>query len=208
GDLHLHCAAVASLYTDFWRPTHEAVALAGSTSVAHSPYIVRVSAMGRLLHTEPYRTLQFAVLANLCLYVFAICVFFRTFSVQSSRWLPALAFLAVSLFMRERVYLWSSETSFASMRLIQAYPSLWAWGVALVLFTLTERYLCGGRAVLLVFIGVLIWALLLSHNLTLAWVWLIVCSRALMALAQSRGANRRSPALLLGSAPNGVIGAR
>src|SRR5436190_17218126 len=54
GDFHLHCAAVASLYTDFWRPPHEAVALAGSTSQVHSPYIIGVAAMGRLLHISPF----------------------------------------------------------------------------------------------------------------------------------------------------------
>jgi hypothetical protein len=208
GDIQLHCAAVASLYTDFWRPPHEAVALAGSTSQVHSPYIVGIAAIGRVLHVTPYRALQFAGLVNLCLYVFAICLFFRTFSVQPSNWLPAIAFLAVSLFMRDRVYLWSSETSFASMRLIQAYPSLWAWSVALVLFAFTERYLRGGSAALLIAISALIWALLLSHNLTFAWVWIIISARAVIALAYGRGPQRRSPALLLGAVAIGVVATR
>jgi hypothetical protein len=75
----------------------------------------------------PYRALQLAGVANLVFYAWAVWFFFRTYSVVRRSWVAPAAFLLVSLFLRNRLFLWASETSFASVRLIQAYPSFFAW---------------------------------------------------------------------------------
>jgi len=193
-----HTASVASLYRDFTHPTHEAMPVPGNQSEVHTPYIVGIAAVGRGLGVTPYRALQLAGVANLVFYVWAIWFFFRTFSLLRGSWAPPVVFLLVSLFLRNRVFSWASETSFASVRLIQAYPSFFAWGAALTAFALGERFLRRPRAAPLAGIVVLIWTLVLSHNLTASWVAGILVLRACLELA-GRGKKRRHTFLLLGS---------
>lgn len=192
GDFHRHCAAVASLYTDFLRPPHEAMAFPGSASDVHTPYIVAVAGIGRLLNVRPYRALQLAGIFNLLLYAFGVCVFFRTFSAARRSWIPPIAFLVVSLFMRERGFDWASETSFSTVREIQAYPSFFAWGVALTIFAIAEQYFVYGRRVWLAAVGCLLAILLLSHVLTGAWVVEILGFGAGMKLVDRRDTNTRA----------------
>jgi hypothetical protein len=200
GDIERHCASVASLYRSFVRPPHEAMAAPGSASEVHTPYIVAVAGVGRLVAVTPYRALQIAGVANLCLYALAVCVFFRTLSVAPRSFIPPVAFLAISLFMRERRFHWASETSFAAVRQIQAYPSFFGWGVALVLFVLVERYLRSPRGALLVVIGGLLGVLLLSHSLTAVWVVEMIGLRGLWELIRRGRAQALRPVALLGIA--------
>jgi hypothetical protein len=197
GDLLRHSASVASLYRDFRHPAHEAMPVPGTQSEVHTPYIVAIAAIGRTLGVTPYRALQLTGVANLIFYAWAVWFFFRTFSIVKGSLLPPAVFLLVSLFLRNRLFWWASETSFAAVRLIQAYPSFFAWGAALTIFALTERYLRRPRAAPLAVIALLVWSLVLSHSLTASWVVGIVGIRALFALFS--GAERR-PTLVLGAA--------
>lgn len=195
GDHLRHTASVASLYRDFLHPTHEAMSVPGTLSEVHTPYIVAVAAAGKVLAVTPYRALELAGVANLVFYCWAVWFFFRTFSVVRSNWFGIAAFLLVSLFLRNRIFWWASETSFASIRLIQSYPSFFAWGAALTSFALAERFLRRPRVAPLAWIVVLVWALVLSHNLTASWVVGILGLQALLALFGGREARRRMPFL-------------
>ncbi len=198
GDLLRHCASVASLDRSFSHPTHEAMPVPGTQSDVHTPYIVAVAAVGKLVGVTPYRSLQIAGVANLVFYAWAVWFFFRTFSLLRGSWVPPAAFLLVSLFLRNRLFWWASETSFASVRLIQAYPSFFAWGTALTCFALAERFLRRPRVAPLAGIAVFVWATTLSHNLTASWIVGIVGLRAGIALAAPAG-QRRGALVLLGT---------
>jgi hypothetical protein len=189
GDVARYAAAVAALYRDFLWPAHEAVTAVDHASEVFTPYIVAVAGLGRLLDVTPYRALQVVGVLNLISYACAIWLFLRTYSLVRDSWIPAVAFLLISLFLRDHIYLWSSETSYASMRLIQAYPSLFGWAVALMIFSVADRYLERGRAVNLVAISLAIAVLFLSHTITAGWVIGIVGIRCIVELLGWRIAN-------------------
>jgi hypothetical protein len=200
GDHLRHTASVASLYRNFLHPAHEAMPVPGTLSEVHTPYIVAVAGVGRLLGVTPYRALQIFGLANLVFYCWAIWFFFRTFSVVRSNWVGIVVFLLVSLFLRNRIFWWASETSFAAVRLIQSYPSFFAWGAALTCFALAHRFLRRPRVAPFAWIVVLVWMLVLSHNLTASWVVGILGLQALFALFGGREARRPVPFLAGGVA--------
>jgi hypothetical protein len=200
GDHLRHTAAVASLYRNFLHPAHEAMAVPGSLSEVHTPYIVAVAALGRGIGVTPYRALQIVGVANLVFYCWAVWFFFGAFSVVRSNWVGIVVFLFVSLFLRNRIFWWASETSFAAVRLIQSYPSFFAWGVALTCFALAERFLRRPHGARLVGIVVLVWTLVLSHNLTASWVVGILGLQALLALFGRSESRRAVPFLAAGVA--------
>lgn len=204
-DHQRHTASVTSLYRDFLRPAHEAMPVPGSLSEVHTPYIVAVAAMGKLFEVTSYRALQIVGVVNLVFYCWAVWFFFRTFSVVRSNWFGIVMFLLVSLFLRNHVFSWASETSFAAVRLIQSYPSFFAWGAALTCFALAERFLRRPRAAPLAWIVVLVWALVLSHNLTASWVVGILGMQAVLALFHGREARRRVLVLAGGVAIAAVL---
>lgn len=70
--------------------------------------------------------------------------------------------------------------------------------MALTLFALTEWYLRYGRQTLLVIIGIFVWALVLSHNLTAAWVILILGGRGIMELVDRRRDGTLPRTIMLG----------
>jgi hypothetical protein len=138
GDIHPHLAAIHSLYRNLWPAEHSVMPIDGRYSM-YSPYLVSIAVVGKALGVSPYRALQLAGATNLVLYATAIVLFFRTFSVfPKSAW-PPLLFLVVSLFLRAEHHSWSSETNYLTMRVMQAYPSLLAWALALISFVLAER---------------------------------------------------------------------
>ena len=203
-DLGRHCAAVASLYRNFLHPLHEAMPAPGTESEVHTPYIVAVAALGRSLGVTPYRALQLAGVANLAFYAWSIWFFFRTSSVLRRNWIAPAAFLLVSLFLRNRLFSWASETSFASVRWIPAYPSFFAWGGAITGFVLVERFFRRPRAATLVGIAFLVWVLLLSHNLTATWMIGILLLRGIWEVLGDRSAAKPAAALGLAVA-SGVL---
>jgi len=183
GDIDRHVASVASFYRSLSSPPHEAIALPEGDSEVHTPYILAVAIAGRSLGITPFRALQLAGVANLVLYVLAIVLFFRTFSSTAAWPLGPLAFLVVSLFVRDELFHWSSETSFVAVRLTQAYPSFFAWGLALVLFSVGERYLRSNQSILLIVVLLAAPFLLISHPLTGSWAILMLVVLGAVSLA-------------------------
>lgn len=186
GDIHLYLAGVHALYVEPWLPKHEAIAVEGVYSAIYTPYLVLIGVVGKTLHVSPYRALQLAGVANLLIYAGAIVLFFRTFASNPKSPWPPLIFIGVTLFLRSENYTWSSETSHQTIRLIQAYPSLLGWALAMVAFVLVERVVRGihVRATLAA-LTLLIAFLLLSHMITATWVVGIVGLRALYAVADT-----------------------
>ncbi len=184
GDFPVYLAAVHALYVDPWLPAHETMAVQGANSVWYSPYTVLVAIAGKMLQVSPYRALLLAGVANLLLYAGAIVFFFRTFASRPTSPWPPLLFLAVTLFLRSENYEWSSETSYQTLRFIQAYPSFLGWPLALIAFALVERVVrrTHGLATLAT-LTLLIAFLLLSHLITASWVIGIVGLRGLYAVA-------------------------
>jgi hypothetical protein len=184
GDFPVYLAAVHALYVDPWLPAHETMAVQGAHSVWYSPYTVLVAAVGKILQVSPYRALLLAGVANLLLYAGAIVFFFRTFAARPASPWPPLLFLAVTLFLRSENYEWSSETSYQTLRFIQAYPSFLGWPLALIAFALAERVVRGAQGfATLAILTLLIAFLLLSHLITASWVIGIVGLRGLYAVA-------------------------
>ncbi len=184
GDFPVYLAAVHALYVDPWLPAHETIAAQGAHSVWYSPYTVLVATVGKILQVSPYRALLLAGVANLLLYAGAIVFFFRSFASRPTSPWPPLIFLAVTLFMRSENYNWSSETSYQTLRFIQAYPSFLGWPLALIAFALAERIVRGTHGLAtLATLTLLIAFLVLSHLITASWVIGIVGLRGLYAVA-------------------------
>jgi len=183
GDINVHLAAVHSLYRDMWNPSDLSLDAKTGYSVFFSPYTVLVALAGRMLGVTPYRALEIAGIFNVALYASAIALFCRTFSaVPKSPW-PPLLFLAVSLFLRSKIYSWSSETSYLTLSITQAYPSLLGWSLALFAFVATEHVARKRSAVAIAGLALLIALLMLTHPLTASWTIGIVGLRALYLLA-------------------------
>jgi len=196
-DFRSYVGAVHSLYQNLADPPHEAMSVSGKYSLWFTPYFVLIAVLGRAMGVSPYRALQVAGLFNLSFYLAALLLFFRQFSRFPRSWLPPLIFLVVSLFLRSRVYFWSSETSFASLRLIAAYPSMFAWATAIASFGLADQYLRGARSVSreriqLFLIGSATWVVMLSHLLTASWMMEILAVLDLYRLATATPDDRKS----------------
>src|SRR4051812_33107613 len=140
GDLNVHLAAVHALYRNMWNPADLRLDVQTPTafSVFYSPYTVLVALLGQAAGVTPYRAFEIAGIFNVTLYASAVTLFCRTFSaVPKSPW-PPLLFLAVSLFLRSKIYAWSSETSYVTLSITQAYPSVLGWSLALFAFVAVE----------------------------------------------------------------------
>jgi hypothetical protein len=184
GDIHPYLAAIHALYRSVW-PAENSVMPVDSRHSMYTPYLVFIAVVGKALGVSPYRALQLAGATNLVLYATAIVLFFRTFSVFSKSAWPPLIFLVVSLFLRAEHHSWSSETNYLTLRVIQAYPSLLAWTLALISFVLAELMLRRGhsRWALGGLLALLIAFQFLNHALTASWVIGIIGLRALYLIA-------------------------
>jgi len=183
GDINVHLAAVHALYRNMWNPSDLSLDVPTGYSVFFSPYIVLIAAAGQMLGITPYGALEIAGIFNIALYAAAIALFCRTFSaVPKSPW-PPLFFLAVSLLLRSKMYSWSSETSYLTISITQAYPSLLGWSLALFAFVATERIAQRRDAVAIIGLALLIALLVLTHPLTASWTIGIVGLRALYLFA-------------------------
>lgn len=181
GDVRLYLAGLAELARDPWHPRHEAMPVSGAYSAAYTPFLVALGGLARLTGSSPLQTLRFAAVVNLLLYFLAVLTFFRAFSRAPRSLVPPVVFLLSSALLRDRMFIWSSDTSVASLRFVAAYPSTFAWALALFALTLTKRLLEAEAGYLLRAAGVaLVIALLyLCHALTGSFVLVSVLALAL-----------------------------
>jgi hypothetical protein len=202
GDINVHLAAVHALYRNMWNPADLSLDVHTSYSVFFSPYTVLVAAVGQMLGITPYHALQLAGIFNIALYACAIALFCRTFSAVPKSPLPPLLFLAVSLFLRSKVYSWSSETSYPTLSITQAYPSMLGWALALFAFVAAEHVARKHSAAAIVGLALLIALLVLAHPLTASWSIGIVGLRALYLFATATTELRREGRFALTALPS------
>ena len=186
GDFQLYCAAVSRLYENLLHPGHEAVTVPGTQSFAFSPYLVFIGALGQLLGASPYRALQVAGFVNLLLFSVGAGYLFYRHSIHRRWELPAACFLFVTLFVRWQHFGWSSETSLISMQYLQAYPSMFAWGLAFFVFGLMKGVAEEGRRTQRLALGATFAVLLLTHTLTASWTVGILSLYALVTAVRRR----------------------
>jgi hypothetical protein len=209
GDLYRYVAGVSALQISLWHPPHESVAVSPQDAagragtIVYTPYYVAVGALARVLNVSAYRAVQVAGLLNLVFFVLALLAFLRTFGRSRSPALAAAFFVAVMLVLRAEEVGWSSETSASMMVLIQAYPSVFGWGLALAVFAWAEGFLARGHGGRLAAVVVGQTLLLLSHPLTGGWVFGILGLRGLWLLRPAadgtlRARARRAGALFAG----------
>lgn len=181
GDVRLYLAGLAELARDPWHPRHEAMPVSGAYSAAYTPFLLGLAGVARLTGSSPLQALRFAAVLNLLLYVLAVLSFFRAFSRSPRSLVPPVVFLLCSALLRDRMFIWSSDTSAASLRFVAAYPSTFAWALALFALTLTKRLLEAESRHLLRAAGLalLIALLYLSHALTGSFVLVSVGALAL-----------------------------
>jgi hypothetical protein len=160
----------------------------GRESFAYSPYLVLVGALGKLSGVTPYRALQFAGVANLCLFAAGTALFFSRHSLHRRWELPAAFFVFATLFLRWKHFGWSSETSVLQLQYLQAYPSTIASALALFVFALMKPATESWRWPVLLALSVLLGVLLVTHALTASWSVGIVGLYGLYASLQARRA--------------------
>ena len=170
GDFNIYIAAIHSLYENFLDPTHEAMSIDGKYSLVYNPLIVATAEIGRVFQLNEYSALQLVGVFNVTFYVLSIIIYFRITSLTPRTFLPATLFLAISLFIRNENYGWSSETSFLTMKNIQAYPSLLAWSLALLAFATIEQLYTYKRLIYVSITIILLYLLILIHTITASWV--------------------------------------
>lgn len=205
-DFNVYISGVSALYENFSHPRHESMPVDAKYSFAFTPYILAVAAMGSWFSLTEYAALQWAGVFNLVLYAASILIYFRSTSSVRGSILPALFFLVTSLTLRNMNYNWSSETSIATLRLIQSYPSLFAWSLALLSFAALESLFVRGRLSALMALIFLIWALILVHQITASWVIGILGVRSLFELASQYYSGRtRSYSLVYGLSGSVII---
>jgi hypothetical protein len=186
-DFQVYISGVSALYENFLHPGHENMPVAEKFSMVYTPYLLAVSAMGRWFSLSEYAALQWAGVFNLILYSVSILVYFRCTSLVRHSFLPAVFFLVVSLTLRNLTYTWSSETSFDTLRFILAYPSFFAWSLALLIFSAAEMLLRNRRKTVLILMVVLLWILILTHQITASWVIGVIVVRCLFEVASRQG---------------------
>jgi len=174
GDFYYHLAGVSELLRDFFDPRHETLAVASAYSAVLSPYHHWVAILGAVLAVDGYTAMQIAGIGNLVLYLLAVYTFFRACSASRHTLLPVVFFLFTSLFLRDRIFYWSSETSIDNLRFITAYPSFFAWSLSLFAFSASARFFATGKPVYVLLLVPVLWLVTLVHALTASWVYGIV----------------------------------
>ncbi|MFO0726533.1 MAG: hypothetical protein U1E65_22295 [Myxococcota bacterium] len=188
GDVHLYLAGLAELERAPWHPRHEAMDVPGSQSALYTPYLVGLSILARIGGLSPLGALRVGAVFNLALYAVSALWFFRHFSRHRSSVVPAAAFLIASGLLRDRMFIWSSDTSVASLRFVAAYPSTFAFGLAMLILGLARALLEGwegwGRPVALAGLLALVY---LSHALTGSFVLVALAAMSLVSEGPRRG---------------------
>ncbi len=182
GDFHVYISAISALYENFSQLGHENMPVDIKYSLAYTPFMVAIAAFGRVFSLSEYAALQWAGVFNILLYAASILTYFRATSLNQRSVLPAIFFLIISLFLRSTTYSWSSETSFDTMRYLQAYPSLFAWSLALLAFATVEQLFEKKQFRYAVLVAPLLWTLILVHLITASWVIGIIGVRFLFEI--------------------------
>jgi hypothetical protein len=199
-DLRMYCAGVAELERSLLHPMHEATDAPAATTGIYTPFIVAIGVLGKIISVTPYRALQIAGVINLIFYASAMVFFFRSCSPEPRRWSTPAFFLIASLFLRMRSFGWSSETDLLAFRYVQAYPSTFAWSLALFAFGAANRSLEGGpkRWAIIAFAAMALATT--SHLLTATWMAGVIGLMIALRLARSDRRSALRPAGLLAAA--------
>jgi hypothetical protein len=179
GDFQLYCAGISRLYRSFLHPMHEAMPVPATQSTAYTLYLVVVAAVGKVLGTTPYRTLEWAGVVNLLLLATSVAYLFSRTSLHRRWWLPAACFMYTMLFLRWLHFGWSSEITLTNLQYIQSYPSTAGWYLSFFSFGLMTDMSRSGRPRDMVALGLVLGALLMTHVLTASWAMGIVGLHAL-----------------------------
>lgn len=212
GDFNVYIAAVHALYRDLWHPSDANLGVPTGNAAFYSPYLVAVALAGRLSGATPYRALEFAGVVNVALYAAAVTAFCHRFSRLPKSALPPLLLLAIILVLRVKIYSWSSETSYLTLGITQAYPSLLGWAMALLSFVMADYVVQKPGAATITALSLLLAALVLIHPISGTWAVGIAGLRALYVLlprdirhdSESLGKSNGSRPLLLHSACLGI----
>lgn len=208
GDARVYVAAAREASMHPFSLHHETLNLPASASFAYTPYLRSIALLGRVFGLSPYAILQLGAVGNLTLIVSGLVAMGRTklWGDGRSAAVFAAAVLLASLFLREKVYLLSSELSASTITLVIGYPSSFAWGVAFWAFALMEVALDGSarqRRAALVAVAVCVAVAMASHPLTGSWLFGVIGLRGLTALI----ARRRAPSVAIAATAAPVLGA-
>lgn len=182
GDFNVYIAAVHALYRDLLHPSDVSLGVPSGNMVFYGPYEVLVAAIGKAMGVTPYRALEFAGIANVALYAAAIAAFCRRFSRLPQSAVPPLLLVAVILVLRMKVYSWSSETSYITLGITQAYASLLGWALALFSFVVADHVVQRPSAAGVCGLALLLAVLVLIHPISATWAIGITGLRALYVL--------------------------
>lgn len=175
-DLGLHLATVGRLEHHLLAPGNPVLRL-DTTSPYYSPYTVTIALLGRLTGIGPIGMMKAAALFDVALVLTGVRAFTRR--LTPARWAPPLVFLLMMLLWGTRYIAWSGFFSAASLAVSISYPSTFALGVLLHVWSLVAR--ATGRGPALGWAGhagagVLMAVLALSHQFTAVGATLgVVC---------------------------------
>jgi hypothetical protein len=185
GDIYVYVAAISEVFRDYPYLLHEAGQQPARESIAFSPYLIGLSLLGESLALSPYEVLQWAGVVNCILFPAAAVYLFASICPDKNALISAAFFLLTVIFVRGANYSWSSELSAETLATIQAYPSFFAWSLAMLCFGLCHRLIRSTTIIELALLGILVWLVFLTHNLTGSWVVLIVSFYASAHIALS-----------------------
>lgn len=166
-DLGLHLATVGRLEQNLWHPGNPIVDQSGG-SPYYTPYTVALAVIGKLIGASAMTMLKVAAVANLVLLLTGMRAFVR--KLTGAAWAPVLAFLCLMVLWGIRPLGFSGFFSVESLVLCIAYPSAFALGLTLHVWSLTARSTRRHESGLgwwsHVLIGALVAIVLISHQFT------------------------------------------
>lgn len=168
-DLFVHAATLERLKEDFWNPRDPMVDEPGLGNPYFSPYMVFLSSVAKLSGMSTFVVLRLAGAFNLILFLVGLGLFVRTLSTRRMAQLFSLA--AIFFLWGTRFFYWSGFVSFPSLIASIAYPSTFAVGMGLLLWSLLAEIVDVShkqRTRILLFGAIAVGAtfVLLSHQFT------------------------------------------
>lgn len=178
GDARYHLASIAEVWRHPFNPGHPVAADADSFSSGRfNLWVMSTGWMARVVGATPYVALQIVGCLQVLAYAGSVVCFFRQFVGPRRGPAVAAAFLLLSLFVRTRPEIWSSDICHTSLAAIAPIPSLLAWAVVLTSVAAADRFMRGATGpAALVFVAVAVPVLLLVHALSAIWLAVAVAA--------------------------------